>query len=295
MQKINNNNKLKRLINEASEFNIDIEDDIKELKKNPLLKGFDINITNYNMFLLYLEAHANCKDCKGLKECKNTTLYHGLRVEGEAEYHLVSFPCRYYQEAQRLNSMQSKFNALYVPQGILKANIDELYLTNDSRQKALNYVISFAGSYPDVKKGLYIYGNFQTGKTYFLAATANYLASKGIESLLIYFPDLVRELKGSMFSDREKYESKINLLKSVPVLMLDDLGAEVASEWLRDEVLGPVLNYRLQEGLPLFISSNLSLSELKDHYKSIDDNETNAVRIFERIKGLTVYHTYLGK
>ena len=40
--------------------------------------------------------------------------------------------------------------------------------------------------------------------------------------------------------------------------MLDDLGSENMSAWLRDEVLGPVLNYRVLECKPLFISSNIS-------------------------------------
>ena len=37
----------------------------------------------------------------------------------------------------------------------------------------------------------------------------------------------------------------LNYLKSVDVLLLDDFGSENMTNWLRDDVLGPVLNYRL--------------------------------------------------
>ncbi len=41
------------------------------------------------------------------------------------------------------------------------------------------------------------------------------------------------------------------------ILMLDDIGAEEITPWARDEVIGPLLHYRMVQELPTFFSSNL--------------------------------------
>ena len=38
----------------------------------------------------------------------------------------------------------------------------------------------------------------------------------------------------------------------VPVLILDDIGSEMNTQWVRDEVLGPILQFRMLEELPTF-------------------------------------------
>ncbi len=71
--------------------------------------------------------------------------------------------------------------------------------------------------------------------------------------------------------------------------MLDDIGAETVTEWGRDEVLGTILQYRMEEHLPTFFTSNLTLEELADHL-SMTKREVDVVkarRIIERIKQLT--------
>ena len=47
---------------------------LEEVKNNPLLKGMDVNINNVNDFSLYLEEYNNCKNCRGLGECKNVVI-----------------------------------------------------------------------------------------------------------------------------------------------------------------------------------------------------------------------------
>ena len=49
------------------------------------------------------------------------------------------------------------------------------------------------------------------------------------------------------------------MLKTSPILMLDDIGAESNSAWFRDEILMIVLEYRMMQELPTFFSSNLTI------------------------------------
>jgi primosomal protein DnaI len=85
-----------------------------------------------------------------------------------------------------------------------------------------------------------------------------------------------------------RYPELINMLKSIDVLMLDDLGSEKMTEWVRDDVLGPIINYRLMEGKPLFISSNLKMVEYQSTLILNKDSsdKVKAERIMSRITGL---------
>ncbi|MBA1394311.1 hypothetical protein EQ500_10635 [Lactobacillus sp. XV13L] len=75
--------------------------------------------------------------------------------------------------------------------------------------------------------------------------------------------------------------------KAVPIVMLDDIGADSMSSWIRDEVLSVILQYRMQEKLPTFFSSNLSMEDLQLHMtvnQRGDYEPLKAARIMERIK-----------
>ena len=117
---------------------------------------------------------------------------------------------------------------------------------------------------------------------------SNLFANSGIDSLLIYFPDLIRELK-SLLNKADEFEDRINMLKSVDVLMLDDIGAELPSAWVRDEILCPILNYRAQEGLPVFFSTNYTIEGLRDFYIRPDGSINSADRLMSRIKSLATF------
>ena len=71
--------------------------------------------------------------------------------------------------------------------------------------------------------------------------------------------------------------------------LLDDIGAENVSSFNRDEVLGPILQYRMEEGLPTFFTSNLTLEELEENLSltTSGSDKVKARRIIERIKQLT--------
>ena len=83
----------------------------------------------------------------------------------------------------------------------------------------------------------------------------------------------------------------------IPLLLLDDIGAEKVSDWSRDEVLGIILQYRMENHLPTFFTSNLTLDELEKALSitSSGVDKVKARRIVERIKQLTVYHELISK
>ena len=85
-----------------------------------------------------------------------------------------------------------------------------------------------------------------------------------------------------------KYDQIIELLKETDVLLLDDLGAENMTPWLRDEVLGPIVNYRMNLKKPMFISSNIAPGDLAKHFmmNSTQEEKVKAGRIAYRLISL---------
>ncbi len=272
-------------------YNEDIINDfVNELKKNPFLKKYNITEDNANIFYTLNNDHSNCMKCNGLESCKNETsgFYTDVILENDT-YKAKMRMCRYKELKQAQNNKSSLIKTLFMPESVLNANINDFKTSNEERKKILSYSTKFITTYNknNFLKGLLLYGPYSTGKTYLLASVANELASRNIKSLMMYFPDLVRELKNSIGTPR--FDELINMLKSIDVLMIDDLGSEMMTTWLRDEVIGPIINYRVSEQLPIFISTNLTLEQLTEHFAQTKDggiDNTKAGRIMDRIKSL---------
>lgn len=71
----------------------------------------------------------------------------------------------------------------------------------------------------------------------------------------------------------------IGRYKTSDVLILDDMGTENMSEWVR-EVMFEVINYRYGEEMPLVVTTNKTPDELKKDYGS---------RIYDRIREMCVF------
>jgi primosomal protein DnaI len=251
-----------------------------------LFPKHNVNINNVNDFALMYEERRHCARCKGLEYCKNNEIGYCLSVNDLDEFSIEE--CKYQRgERQKRNSL---IKTLYLPEGILDAKLESFDTNSESRKIIYKHITEYG-----LKKdnstfdhGLYLYGTFAIGKTYALAVIANELSKRNVPSLLIYFPDLVLDLKGAIGTNR--FEELINMLKDIEVLMLDDLGSENMTPWLRDEILGPVLNYRALEHKPVFVSSNLSIAEIKTHIMidKFKSSEIKAERILERLKSVSI-------
>ena len=85
-------------------------------------------------------------------------------------------------------------------------------------------------------------------------------------------------------------EEKLDYLKNVDLLLIDDIGAENVTAWGRDEILGAILQYRMNNKLSTFFTSNLNLEELESHlsFSKNSEDKVKARRIIERIKQLSI-------
>lgn len=185
---------------------------------------------------------------------------------------------------------QTRVRTINMPKSIRRARIEDYDQTK--RQDVLMAALAFIDAYQEqpqeFHKGMYLQGKFGVGKTFLLAAIANELAANGFKSTLVHFPSFAVEIKSAIGENNTK--QLIDEIKKAPVLMLDDIGAEQLSSWLRDDVLGVILQYRMQEELPTFFSSNLAMAQLESEYLTVNNRgeaePVKARRIMERIRFL---------
>lgn len=246
----------------------------------------------------YTTQSKQCEQCPSLGQCINMIEgYHPQLIIQGKTIDLQYERCPKKVREDQMQEQQAFIQSLYVPKDILRASMAEIEVEH-GRIEAIKLAHQFLREYEPGKqvKGLYIHGPFGVGKTYLLGAIANELADKQVRSLIVYVPEFLRELKGS-FQDQSVNE-KVEFVKKAPVLMLDDLGAESVTSWMRDDILGTILQFRMLENLPTFFASNLDWKQLEHHFTYTQRGEQEALkaaRIMERIRALTIPTEVTGK
>lgn len=202
-------------------------------------------------------------------------------------------------QRKSLEKINNRITTLYLPNMIKEASLEDFEIT-DGRSQAVQEASIFISSYKQhpsmFVKGLYLVGNFGVGKTYLLGAIAKKLAEDGYDSTLIHFPSFAVEMKQAIGKDN--MIQLLNKIKTAPILMIDDIGADAMSSWIRDDVLGVILQYRMQEMLPTFFSSNFTMKELERHLtvtQKGDQEPIKAMRIMERINYLSQEIMMIGQ
>lgn len=243
------------------------------------------------------EEYKNCKNCPGLEECPNKV--HGYKYSPEKDQNLIRFSyiaCKKQEKKYHDDAYKENLELFCLPKEIKEASLKNLYKDDKARLPIIKYFKEFIDSYTNKEKakGLYLTGSFGSGKTYMIAALFNEMAKKGVQSALIYYPEFLRSLKSSF---QTNYSEKFDYIKKVPLLLLDDIGAENCSAWSRDEVLGPILQYRMEQDLPTFFTSNLTMDELEQSLAITTSgaDKVKARRIVERIKQLTITLELISK
>lgn len=243
-----------------------------------------------------IEFH-NCKNCKCLEECKNKVKGYMYTPNLEQDKIIFSYvACNYQKKKDYDTKYQENVYLFEVPKKVKEASLKDLYKNDKNRVNFMKYVKTFIDdlSLNNHPKGIYLHGSYGTGKTYLIAALFNELAKKDVKSAIIYVPEFLRVLKSSFGED---FEEKYDYIKKVPLLLLDDIGAEYLTPWARDEILGTILQYRMDEELPTFFTSNLNLKQLEEHFSmtSLGKEEVKGRRIVERIKDLTIEFSLIGE
>ena len=235
----------------------------------------------------------NCAKCKGLDKCKNEIeghVYYPNVYEDRLEFSYK--PCKYFKS----NKKQNNTVFFETPESLEKASLSDL-ITEKERNNILKYIKDFLKKKMNNEfvKGLYLSGSFGSGKSYILSALLNELSNKGFSCVNVHYPRLLNRLKSSF--NEFNYSEVLDEIMESEILLIDDIGAENNTPWSRDEVLGTILQYRMDNNLTTFFTSNFTIDELEsilsETSKGID--EIKARRIIERIRYLTTEEKLISK
>lgn len=119
--------------------------------------------------------------------------------------------------------------------------------------------------------GVLLYGSTGTGKSFYAGCIGRALLDKCTTVAATSLPRLLNLLQGA----REKQEL-LDRLSSYELLILDDLGAERDSTFALEQVYN-IVDARARSGLPLIVTTNLTLEEMEK------PDSMQYARIYDRV------------
>lgn len=280
------------------------EEKSKQILEDPLVKKLlakhmelDDTIIKVNMNRLYqyVTEYKNCSDCPGLDKCPNDFTGHYTKlsietVKGITHINDHKISCKKWIAKQMQDAVRSRIRSFYVDDHALSKgySLKEIIETDRDRVRAVEQVMDYiekTTEYGLQKNGLYLVGQFGTGKTFLMCYLLYELAKTGRSGVIVYMPDLVEDLK-NLFQEPQKMKDMIEIMKETDLLIFDDIGAENLNPWIRDHVMGSILNYRMNRK-PTFFTSNYELDALEKHFSFTNkdgDEEYKGQRIMDRIR-----------
>lgn len=144
-------------------------------------------------------------------------------------------------------------------------------LTNEKITKAAQRYVDNFSELRKSGKGLLLYGNTGTGKTYTACEIANALIDKGYPVLVTNFARILNTLQGTF--EKQEYVDSFNRYQ---LLVIDDLGIERDTAYAKEQVFN-IIDSRYRSGLPMVITTNLTMEKIKNP----EDIENR--RIYDRI------------
>ncbi|AHI53213.1 DnaA ATPase domain-containing protein [Spiroplasma culicicola] len=282
---------------------------LNEIKNNQIIKPFiqkynisDEILEKNNLLLTrVIEQIIICKENEPMSECHQI-------IKG-VQQKLSFVNNEFYIKSENCNHWKFEHQDYKIQKNIVFAQYDVKEYTNtidDYKKENPKLSVGFPEFLNHVKKmqldpskwkGIYLYGAPGIGKTYLMKTVANTFAKNDKKVVVVTVNKLIQTVKETFNKTFENdYNKFLDLCTNIDVLILDDIGAEIVSDWSRDELLFGVLNTRLENKKITFFTSNFSIAELEEYYlnkkltkqaeRNFDKNKT--IRFTERIKGLAI-------
>ncbi|WP_072470232.1 ATP-binding protein [Urinicoccus massiliensis] len=182
---------------------------------------------------------------------------------------------RKHVEKLKLNSlMNAKFK---------ECRFENFKITPDNEKcfKLGRYYASHFDEFKDKNKGLLIYGEAGTGKSFLSFCIANYLIDRGVPVIACSFSTILEKIKEFSAFGSNKLNFFYNTLEDIDLLIIDDLGSEHSSEWIKAKIY-TVIDLRYRSNKPLIITTNLDPdTELKRKLTGKDGITRTYDRIYE--------------
>ena len=136
-----------------------------------------------------------------------------------------------------------------------KANLNNYKPSNESQEMALKWACDYCREFnPEESNNALFAGSYGLGKSHIAVGITKYLMAKGYTCIFTSVPKLFTKIKASWDKNSEHNEQDLlDALEIVDFLVMDDLGAEQASQWQLSKLF-EVIDTR--QGKPTIYTTN---------------------------------------
>lgn len=131
--------------------------------------------------------------------------------------------------------------------------------------KTKDFIAKWIKDYVIGDMGIVLNGPVGTGKTHLLTAIGMALAKKQIQAFYWNVCDLLDEARDEFKNPEFIETSVIDKACKATVLLLDDLGAEQATEW-SVSMISKIIDERYSKEKTTLITTNLTMADIKKRY-----------------------------
>lgn len=182
-----------------------------------------------------------------------------IQKDKNQTYSVAGIPKRYYDMSFEYLKQHGTFP---------KENKEAYRIVNEYRQNLEQNL--------NTGKGLILRGPAGTGKTSLGVCLLKEALAIGKGCLMISMPNLLDNMLTLSKGDSVAFMSYEQKLRNIPLLLLDDFGAEYSkSEWVAAKVESIIID-RYNRMRPIILTTNYSEGWTKDHYSQ---------RIYDRLRG----------
>lgn len=260
----------------------------EEIKR--IIDKLDVDMKEFDYYLGYFlsfyEDRCCCKTCSNIEKCPKEIkgmMLNLVRKEDnsiEREYTL----CLKREEQRKVNN---NYLIRDFSDDLLKIDMDDV----ENRKGRFNYEKTLMQmDLDDGGVGMFISGPSSSGKSYPLIALCNEFVKNDKTCAFVDVKSFIESLKNTFNFNKENYIKLMDTVKNTDVLVLDNLGEEKQSEWVRDDVISTILDFRNKNNSLTFITSCYTLDELEKMYNvSKTNNEMGKIKsnkFIEKIKTL---------
>lgn len=192
--------------------------------------------------------------------CKDAGVVHPRDDGGKPIYSKV-IPCRCQEEAEKVRRAVALLKVCDLPFGTDHMTFENFNAYNPSLKEALKAAKELADPNGELK-WLTLNGERDRGKSHLAVAICRRWLELGVPARYVFVPRMLDELRKGYSEEGEgSFDRKMSFLLCVPLLVLDDLGAQVPTPWAMEK-LSSIINSRYESGYSLVVTSNKALNEL---------------------------------
>lgn len=231
------------------------------------------------LLLNYREDAAYCAHCPGLEHCAKALPMTCIELAVVDGFLTRDFGyCHLYIEHDRLLN-----SYLYrdFPEEWLNATPTSL--PRSKRVAAVFNAFAKAINEESPTPWVYLVGEIGSGRSYLLAAFANGFAQAGKKVAFLNANKRFDELKGLAINDKRRFDERMDALIHADLLVIDDFGSEFKSDYVRDQIVLPLLRERDKNHAFTFFSSDYSLAEITTLYSTSKASAIQAGQISKLI------------